>query len=261
MPILRLLLLSGLLAGAHAQTTLHLYRGGENDGGAVNGGSLAPLTPDSGGATTLLRQNSAGTYTSATFGAGSTLAYNFNGTGVFSGAVDSTLTGSTSFVMEVWFNTTTLTGASALFYNGDTGGNGVGLFRADDHLAILGGGVIFDVGTTTLATNTWYHAALMNDSNLGQLTLYLNGVAEFSRANDFNAPVSGGLAIGGNAGLGDLYNGALDEARVFTFAPGSFSPSMLAYSAVPEPSTYAAILGVGAAGMVAWRRRRRTQLS
>src|SRR5947209_977265 len=120
------LLLVGAVGTGHAQTTVHLYHAGESDGGAVNGGALATSTVDSSGSTTLLRQSTAGTYTSATPVPGSTLAFNFNGTGGFSAAVDTSFTNGTSFGMEIWFNTATLTGAKALFYNGDTAGSGVG---------------------------------------------------------------------------------------------------------------------------------------
>lgn len=252
----RSLLLLGPLALGHAQTTVHLYHGGESDGGAVNGGALASFTVDSSGSTNLTRQNTPGTYTSATTVPGSTLAFNFDGTGGFSGALDTSLGNSTSFGMEIWFNTANLTGAKSLFYNGNTAASGVGLFRNGDHLAVLGGGTIFNTGATTLTTGTWYHAALVNDSNSGSLKLYLNGVLELTTGNGFNFPNSGGLAIGANSAAGDLFTGMLDEARIFTFTPGTFNPSMLSYSAVPEPSTYAALFSAGVLGFALWRRRR-----
>jgi hypothetical protein len=254
--LVRLLLLLGTLAIGHAQTTVHFYHGGESDGGAANGGALASFTVDSAGSTNLTGQGTAGTYTNATPVPGSTLAYSFAGSGDYSGVVDTSLSNGTSFAMEVWFNTSTLTGAKALFYNGDTGGSGIGLFRDGTHLAVLGGGTIFADGAATLTTGMWYHAALVNDSNSGSLKLYLNGVLDLTTGNGFNFPSTGGLSLGGNFGGGDLFTGMLDEARVFTFAPGTFNTSMLSYSAVPEPSTCAALVGVGALGFAAWRRRR-----
>jgi hypothetical protein len=259
LPSLRLAgLLLGTWAAGHAQTVTHLYHAGENDAGAANSAALAALTIDFTGPTNLSRLSTAGTYTSSTLAPGSTLAFSLDGTGGFSAAApDTTLVSSSSFVMEVWFNTASLTGARALFYNGDTGGSGIGLFRDGNHLAILGGGAIFQSGPTVLSTNTWYHAALVNDSNAGSVALYLNGGLEFSTGNGFNAPITGGLSLGSNYGNGDRFTGALDEARVFTFAPGTFTTSMLSYSAVPEPSTYAAILGgLALAGVVVVRRRR-----
>jgi hypothetical protein len=100
---------------------------------------------------------------------------------------------------------------------------------------VLGGGVIFGTGPTTLAAGTRYHAALVNDSSAGQLKISLNGNLELTTGNSFNAPTTGGLALGGNSGAGDLFLGRIDEARIFTFAAGTFTPSMLSYAAIPGP--------------------------
>jgi len=120
---------------------------------------------------------------------------------------------------------------------------------------MLGGGTFLDDGATTLATNTWYQVALVNDTSAGTLSLYLNGALETTSGISFNDPSTGALSLGGNGSGGDLFTGKLDEARIFTFAPGTFNTSMLAYSAVPEPSTYAALFGVAVLGAAAWRRR------
>ena len=108
-------------------------------------------------------------------------------------------------------------------------------------------------GETTLTTGTWYHAALVSSG--GTITYYLNGVSEISRAANFINPTSGALSIGGNNSGDELFTGTIDQAQIFTFTSGTFNTAMLSYSAVPEPSTYAAALGLFALGLAAWRRR------
>ena len=92
-------------------------------------------------------------------------------------------------------------------------------------------------------------------SSGGTINYFLNGVSEISRAANFFDPTSGALSIGGNNSGDELFTGSIDQARIFTFTSGTFNTGMLSYSAVPEPSTYAAILGLLALGLAAWRRR------
>ncbi len=253
--LLRLLVvgLAAAITGS-AQTTTHLYRAGENDSGAGNGVALAGTTIDAAGSTNLsLAGAGSATYTSSTYAPGSSLAFSFGGGNYYAGAVDTSLTTSASFVMELWFKPSSLSGTQALFYNGNTGGNGVGIVLSGDKLTGLAGGRFFAGGTTVLTTGTWYHAALVSSG--GTITYYLNGVSETSRAANFINPTSGAMAIGGNNSGAELFNGMIDQAKIFTFTAGTFNTSMLSYSAIPEPSTYAAILGFLALGLAAWRRK------
>ena len=238
-----------------AQTVTHLFRAGENDSSAGNGLALAATTIDAVGSTNLsLVGTGSATYTSSTTASGSSLAFAFTGGPSYAGAVDTSLTTSTSFAMELWFKATSLSGTQALFYNGDTGGNGVGLFLDGSNLVGMAGGRFMASGETTLTTNTWYHAALVSSG--GTITYYLNGVSEISRSANFINPTSGALSIGGNNSGDELFNGAIDQARIFTFTSGTFTTGMLSYSAVPEPSTYAAACGLLALGFAALRRKR-----
>lgn len=250
------LLFVGLAAAitGSAQTTTHLFRAGENDSGAGNGLALAATTVDAVGSTNLsLVGTGSATYTSSTFVSGSSLAFVFTGGNSYAGAVDTSLTTSASFAMELWFKASSLSTTQALFYNGDTGGNGVGLFLDGSNLVGMAGGRFMATGETTLTTGTWYHAALVSSG--GTITYYLNGVSEISRSANFIDPISGALSIGGNNSGDELFTGTIDQAKIFTFTSGSFNTGMLSYSAVPEPSTYAAILGLAALGLAVWWRR------
>lgn len=242
-------------SAAQAQTTLHIYRAGENDAGASSGAALAATTVDGGGSTHLtLGGAGSPTYTNSTVVAGSTLAFNFTGANSYSGSVDTSLTTSAHFAMELWFKPSSLSGTQGLLYNGNTGGSGVGIFLEENTVVALAGGRFFSTGSTALTTNTWYHAALVSTG--GTLTFYLNGASELSRSANFINPGSGALVIGGNNSGGEYFSGAIDQARIFGFSAGTFDTSMLSYSAIPEPSTYAAICGLLALGLAAYRRRK-----
>ena len=88
---------------------------------------------------------------------------------------------------------------------------------------ILGSGVTIG-NQVPLNTNKWMHLAIVNDA--GTLTFYTNGV-----------PCGGSVASGATVPSGDVYigtpgdnqafDGYLDEARMFTFAPGTFATSDL----------------------------------
>ena len=113
--------------------------------------------------------------------------------------------------------------------------------------AQLNGGAT--VGSATYLTGAWNSAALVNDGSL--TTFYLNYVAVASiAANPSQADGAWHLFV--NPGGGVKYTGLADNVDVFTFT-GTFTAADI--SAIPEPSAYAAILGAGALGLAAWRRR------
>lgn len=67
--------------------------------------------------------------------------------------------------------------------------------------------------------------------------------------NDYFASFSGDYAVEGSIELSMVVDG-------FGGMGPSFNLTNVNISAVPEPSTYAAILGAGALGLMVWRRRR-----
>lgn len=73
-------------------------------------------------------------------------------------------------------------------------------------------------------------------------------------------PVSGALFVA-QQGTNSIAQVALAGGSFTTFATGISGPQYLAFtpgSAIPEPSTYAALMGAGALGFVVWSRRRRS---
>lgn len=233
-----------------AQTIVAQWRFGEGDAGASNGSTIGAITKDSVGSTDLTRTGSA-TYTSATPGNGSTLAALGDTSVAFSGNSLTSLSTNSSFFMEVWFKPTSVTGAQTLIYNGDGSFRGLGLYLLGTDLRILAGGQFDNPTNGVVSPGNWNYAALVWDNR--SVNVYLNSVAApvYSATRDFNA-----ADVGDSIFFGGL-NGGYDEASVMTFTSGTFNTAMLNYStvAVPEPSTYAALAGVAALGLVAWRRR------
>lgn len=106
----------------------------------------------------------------------------------------------------------------------------------------------------------WVHLALVRDSGTvtgwddtagGVSTFYVNGVAFGSTVTTGSAGTNSVL-LGVTAGASAYFNGAIDEARIFTFEPGAFSPSDLM---IPEPSVV--LTGAAGAFVMMLRRRRR----
>lgn len=248
-----------LAATLHAQTTLVLYRGGEADSGAANGVALIdPAFDSSGNNWDTAANGSGGTYTSSTTVSGSTLAYNFNDGSYLQGAELTSLTDTTSFAMELWFQAPTLSGGSQmLFMNGSSGGSGIGLYLLNDNLQVIRGGIVTTT-ITTLTDNSWHYVALVYDGTSSSFDAYFDSSKLITGvAGNFNNPTTG-LYLG-SSNFGDTFSGSIDEARIFTFANGTFTTSMLsnaALSSVPEPSTYAALAGLAALGLAVWRRRK-----
>lgn len=234
--MLRALLLLPLLlslGSAHAAvTTVASYRLGEADPGAVAGGAGADPTRASIGSVDLVRSG-APVYSSQTPPTvASSLSMRFaGGADRYTGALISSATD--NFGIEAWVRSDGNTALnSTLAYNGNTGSSGWGLFRLGNQYGFLYGGVVAQP-VVTLGTG-WTHLALVRDN--GTSRFFVNGFQRFNSGSGPNPP-AGSFLLGGNPLVAsEGFDGLIDEVRVFTFAPGQFSPADLNLGTPPMPT-------------------------
>lgn len=150
------------------------------------------------------------------------------------------------------------TGTAGASYNWDTHTGGWSLLDVTGTLALPGGGGAIDLLVSTGGHATPDFDFVATPANFDPTANYSFRFASAGSITGFDSTV---FNIGYDPLLPSI---GLNAPTYFT---GSWSVSMhdnglyLNYtgaSAVPEPSTYAALLGASALGLVAWRRRRRT---
>ncbi|MEE8458271.1 MAG: LamG domain-containing protein [Phycisphaerales bacterium] len=79
------------------------------------------------------------------------------------------------------------------------------------------GGLNTQGGTTTLVAGDWYHAAVTYDGTT--VRLYLNGIEEGNWAEaSMSTPTTDTFMIGANFAATRLFNGVLDDARLYSRA-------------------------------------------
>lgn len=149
------------------------------------------------------------------------------------------------------------TATTNIFSVGYPNSNGISLSYGSGFYSGLVGGdaTVASVAVGSGSINGWDHLALVTAE--GTTTFYVNGI---SRGTSLQTVLNPGAEWHGflSSGGASLYSGLVDEIKVFTFSSGTFSASQLDFaSAIPEPSTYAMIAGLGALGLAAWRRRAR----
>jgi hypothetical protein len=177
-----------------------------------------------------------------------------------SGAFTSTTpvaTGADNWGVQLWVKPGNATDKMVYLTNGDsTAGSDISLFQLNlgtgaEYYAEVGS-YIYSIGAVDTAN--WHNLALVNDA--GTVSFYLDGVAKSSTPNVHASITPGaflglGVNIDGTGGMA----GGIDEARIFTFAPGAFQVSDLGF--VPEPGTLT-LLATGVFGLLAyaWRKRK-----
>lgn len=129
----------------------------------------------------------------------------------------------------------------------ETGGSPFSFVRTPpgNFLSLFAGAEAGDIGLTTLAGTTLTHVIASMNLNGPNFTAPANYT---NPADYFTAYVGDYPAWGGTVGL---YGGGFDGA---TFQVTNVSISNA--SAIPEPSTYGALAGLGALGLAVWRRRK-----
>ena len=211
------------------------YRLGDDDPGAVAGNPGNATSVAAVGSPTLdltLRTGSPA-YSSDTPGAASSLSMEFDPGEYY--ATNGTLptTATDNFGIEAWVTRDSFTGNQGIAWNGDSGW---GLYTmGTDILGHLNG--VADVGTggATVPVGTWFHVAMVRDS--GTTTLYVNGIPNGTTHNGTPAVPTGSFWVGqiGGAPAGFESDGKVDDVRVFTFEPGTFSTDdLLLASATPQ---------------------------
>lgn len=184
-------------------------------------------------------------------------SYAFSGApsgGLFAWGISGGTVGqSTNWGIELLFKnpgSTSGTTASVIFSVGDPSSNGLSIVYNPATNRIQGqvnGQQTF--GSAEYNAGTWNSAVIVNNGTT--TTLWLNSIVASALNLNPTASSSNWHAFV-NSGGGVSYTGQADNIRVFTFT-GTYTAANI--SAIPEPSTYAALLGLGALGWVAWRRR------
>ena len=226
-------------------TVLNWWRLGEADLNAVAGG-IPTTTIDSAGSENLTVSGGA-TYSTnvssaAASRASSSLSMCFTNGASYAGGSYVPTSVTTNFGFEMWVYPTSTSDNSTLFYNGNPGSSGFGLGQIGSSYRILFGGIVFQPEGTVIP-NTWTHIAVVCQN--GTAVLYTNGVAAGSVSAIPN-PAVGAIAIGANPGgdAGTYFSGLIDEVRIFTFSPGSFSTNYLLLNTpdgVPAVSSVSAV--------------------
>ena len=231
-PLAALILALAVSAQAEITTVRH-FRLGEADAGAAPGSAAGSSSTDT-TATENLTLTGAPLYSSDVANANSTLSMEFNGTTQFATTGNwHNLT--TNFGVEAWVKPAATGGEHFILYNGQSGANGWGILQnnATGKFGALFGGRTF-FGTGDVVPGVWTHLAIVCTDTVA--TFYVNGVASGTTA-DLPNSASGFIGIGTNAVVpaANLFQGKIDEVRVFTFAPGAFVATDLLFTVPPPP--------------------------
>jgi autotransporter-associated beta strand protein len=137
--------------------------------------------------------------------------------------------------VECWVRVGDLTQTAQIFGSGTSGLNGLNLQAVPGtglRAVISTSGFDTTVGTPYLTASAaqWVHVAVVRQS--GVTRFYVNGLPAGPSAT--GGPADATAPFLGRANTGRTFTGAIDEARIFTFAPGQFQLGDLGfYQGVP----------------------------
>ena len=244
-------LIFALVVSAQAEiTTVRHFRLGEADAGAAAGGAAGASSTDT-TATENLTVTGAPLYSADVANANSTLSMEFDGTTQYA------TTGNwhdltTHFGVEAWVKPAATGGEHFILYNGQSGANGWGILQnnATGKFGALFGGRTF-FGSGDVLPGVWTHLAIVCTDTVA--TFYVNGVAS-GTTTDLPNSASGFIGIGTNAVVpaANLFQGKIDEVRVFTFAPGAFVATDLLFTVPPPPPPVLNFSRVNTSDILSW---------
>ena len=133
--------------------------------------------------------------------------------------------------IQGWFRVSDFDGESSQIFGTGHEGDGLSIrwnTETNQFEGALGGVSLVGDGYTAVL-DTWVHLALVRDT--GITTFYVNGVANGAPTPIESIPMDATEPhLGVSDGAATYFTGSIDEAAIFTFTPGQFGPSDLAYN-------------------------------
>jgi len=117
-----------------------------------------------------------------------------------------------NFTVEQWVKYTPKpsVGNQLLFYNGNSGGNGFGIFvQSSGLLQVLIGGKGWGNANISLTPGIWQHLAVVRNS--GTWYFYLNGIQYSTNYTTSPNTPNGGTFIGNNNSGGEIFDGKISQ--------------------------------------------------
>ncbi len=214
--------------------------------------------------------------------AGTGTAYNADQVTSDAFTADLGLSANSARTVSLWFNTDSVYGEMALFGMGAGSNRQQFIITVEDFggaagqsvgLRYGGGNVAYNNGGTALSNGTWYHVAIVYDGTTIDFDptdgtgvfAYINGTIVSSVGGNQNLEgdvfntSNTALQIGNSSTNNRGFNGKIDDVQVYNSALTASEIAAI-YSSpgtvIPEPSTAALLLALGALGLIARRRRR-----
>ena len=244
-PARRFILLASFLALVPALsaaiTPLAHYRAGESPDAAVAGQTVSAPVRDS--TANALHLTAAVNAAWSSPGAPSTnsSSFAFGGAGWFIYRAGPVTTLNDRVGLEAWVRSEVASQNAIILHNGKSGGaggtDGFGLYQSGPNWVGHLAGVAF-LGSVPVTPGKWTHLAIVSDWHAwGGTRFYVDGEVRGFVAG-LGAVPSSAFSLGADVitpGGSQFFNGSLDEVRVFTFAPGAFSPADLLHAQTPGP--------------------------